>query len=138
MGKKVTSEEGGKETLIELIAKVLWRGYHDQVEVTIALLKKEDKNKLLRIFCKKGELQEWAQQKGINLKYIKLEVFPEDSGVDESGEGTPAEAMNLDLSELKKCDSLGKQSIIAGKIKRISKGEITGEVPADTCSCDEY
>ena len=58
MGEKVTSEEGGKETLVKLIAKVLWRGYHDQAEVAIALLKKEDKNKLLRIFGKKGELQE--------------------------------------------------------------------------------
>ena len=75
-GKKVASEEGGKETLIKLIAKVLWRGYHDQAEVAIALLKKEDKNKLLRIFGKKGELQEWAQKKGINLKYNKLDRCP--------------------------------------------------------------
>ena len=42
-GKKVTREEGGKKTLIEMIAKVLWRGYHDQAEVAIALLKNEDK-----------------------------------------------------------------------------------------------
>ena len=42
-GKKVTSEEGGKETLIKLIAKVLWRGYHNQAEVAIALLKKKIK-----------------------------------------------------------------------------------------------
>ena len=42
-GKKVTSKEGGKEALIEMIAKVLWRGYHDQAEVAISLLKKEDK-----------------------------------------------------------------------------------------------
>ena len=37
--------------------------------------------------------------------------------MDESEEGTPVEAMNLSLSELKKCDSLGKQSIIAGKLR---------------------
>ena len=36
--------------MIEMIAKVLWRGYHDQAEVAIALLKKEDKGKLLKIF----------------------------------------------------------------------------------------
>ena len=100
-----------------MIAKVLWRGYHDQAEIAIALLKKEDKGKLLKIFGKKCEIQEWSQKKGINLKYIKLEVFPEDSGGDESGEGTPVEAMNLDLSELKKWDALGKQSIIAGKLR---------------------
>ena len=41
------------------------------------------------------------EQKGIKLKYIKLEVFPEESRVDESGEGTPAEAMNLNFHELK-------------------------------------
>ena len=71
----------------------------------------------MKIFSKKGELQEWTQQKGIKLKYIKLEVFPEDSIVDESGEGTPAKAMNLNLHELKKCDTLGKQSIISGKLR---------------------
>ena len=42
-GKKVTSEEGGKETLVKLIAKVLWRGYYDQAKVAIALLKKKIK-----------------------------------------------------------------------------------------------
>ena len=93
------------------------RGYHDQAEVAIALLKKEDKNKLLRIFGKKGELQEWAQQKGINLKYNKLEVFPEDIEMADGGEGTPVEAMELSLGELKKSDALGKQSIIAGKLR---------------------
>ena len=28
-GGEVTIEEGGKETLVELIAKVMWRGYCD-------------------------------------------------------------------------------------------------------------
>ena len=115
-GKKLTSAEGGKETLVELKAKLLWRGYYDQAEVAIALLKKEDKNKLLRIFGKKGELQEWAQKKGINLTYNKLEIFHGDTEMVDEGEGTPAEAMQLTLGELKKRDALGKQSIIAGKL----------------------
>ena len=60
--------------------------------------KKEDEGKLLKIFGKKGELQEWTQQKGINLKYMKFELFPGDNGVDEGQEGMPAEAMKLSLS----------------------------------------
>ena len=92
-GKKVTSDEGGKETLIKLIVKVLWRGYHDQAEVAIALLKKEDKNKLLRIFGKKGEIQEWTQKKEINLKCNRLEIFHGETEMVDEGEGTPAEVM---------------------------------------------
>ena len=37
--------------------------------------------------------------------------------MDEGGEGTPTEAMKLSQSELKKSDALGKQSIIAGKLR---------------------
>ena len=38
--KKVNQEEGGKKMLVKMIAKVLWRGYHEQAELAIELLKK--------------------------------------------------------------------------------------------------
>ena len=84
-----------------MIAKVPWRGYHEQAAIAIELLKKEDKGKLIKIFGKKGELQEWTEQKGIKLKYIKIEIFPEENRVDEIGEGRTEEMMSLNLDELK-------------------------------------
>ena len=57
-----------------------------------------------------------SQKNGINLTYNKLEIFHGDTEMVDEGEGTPAEAMQLTLGELKKIDALGKQSIIAGKL----------------------
>ena len=54
--RKVNQGDGGKEQLVKLNAKVLWRGYHEQAAIVIELLKKEDKGKLLKIFGQKGEL----------------------------------------------------------------------------------
>ena len=64
----------------------------------------------MKIFGKKSELQEWTEQKGIKLSSTNIEVFLEENMVDESGEGTLAEVMNLNLDELKKCDSHGKKA----------------------------
>ena len=41
--KKVHQDEQVKETLIEEIAKVLWRVYHKQVAIAIELLKKGER-----------------------------------------------------------------------------------------------
>ena len=76
---------------------------------------------MLRIFGRKGELQDWAQKKGINLTYNKLEIFHGDTEMVEEGEGTPAEMMQLNLGELKRSDALGKQSIISGKLSEYLK-----------------
>ena len=78
-----------------MIAKVLWRVYHKQALLAIELLKKEDKDKMLKIFGQRGELQEWAEKKGIKLKYTKLEVFPEENELEGVKEETPAEAVGL-------------------------------------------
>ena len=106
MGKE---GEKGKEYLIEMIAKVLWRGYHELAAIVIELLKKEDKGKLLKIFGKKGELQEWTEKKGIKMRHTKIEVFLEENRMQEIGEETSAEVMSLKLDELRKCDSHEKR-----------------------------
>ena len=77
--KRGNQEEGGKEHLVKLIAKVLWRGYHEHATIVIELLKKEYKRHLLKLFGKKGELQEWTEKKGIKMRHTKIEVFLEEN-----------------------------------------------------------
>ena len=38
--KEVNQEKGGKEMLVKMIAKVLWRGYHEQAELANRTTKK--------------------------------------------------------------------------------------------------
>ena len=47
---KVPQGENVQETMIEAIAKVMWRVYHKQAVLVIELLKKESQDKLLRNF----------------------------------------------------------------------------------------
>ena len=61
--KKVNQEEGGKEHLIKLIAKVLWRGYHKHAAIAIELLKKEDTGNLLKIFEKRESFRSEMRRK---------------------------------------------------------------------------
>ena len=95
--RKVHQGERVKETLIEAISKVLWRVYNKQAAIAIELLKKESKDKLLRIFGQEGVLQEWAEKQGITLTYEQLEVFPEEFIQEDDEETTPAEKMGLKL-----------------------------------------
>ena len=48
--KKVNQDEGFRDQLVEMIAKLLWRAYHKHALTAIELLKKEDKDKILKIF----------------------------------------------------------------------------------------
>ena len=106
-----------QETLIEAIAKVMWRVYHKQVALVIELLKKENQDKLLRIFGQEGVLQEWAKKQGVILTFGQLEVFPEET-IQESGEKeTPAETMGLKLKELREGNEHGKKGIISEKLR---------------------
>ena len=64
--KEISQEEGGEEYLIKIIAKVLWRGYHEQAAIAIKLLKKEDKGKLLKIFGKRESFRNGRSRKEKN------------------------------------------------------------------------
>ena len=61
---KINQEECGKEYLVEMIAKVLWRGYHEQAAIAIELLKKEDEGKLLKLFGKRESFRNEQMRKG--------------------------------------------------------------------------
>ena len=115
--KKVPQGENVQETLIGAIAKVMWRVYHKQAALVIELLKKENQDKLLRVFGQEGVLQEWAKKQGITLTYGQLEVFPEEI-IQESGEKvTPAETMGLKLKELREGNDHEKKGIISEKLR---------------------
>ena len=48
------------------------------------------------------------------MSYTKIEVFPEENRMEESGDETPDKVMILKLDELRKCDSHGKKESLQG------------------------
>ena len=74
-----------------MIAKVMWRVYHEQAQTFIKCLKKEENDKIMRIFGQKGVFQDWAEKKGIKLEYKQLDVYPEKIEVEDGKGMTPAE-----------------------------------------------
>ena len=85
-----------------MIAKVMWRAFPKQAEITLELLKKEDRENLLRILTQQGELHEWAKRQGIKLEYAEIKIFQEDSIESDEVNDSPATLMGIHLHEVRK------------------------------------
>ena len=77
------------------------------------MIKKENKDALLRIFFQEELLQEWAEKQGIKLKYEHLDVYPDKTIQEGEDEATPAERMGLRLKELWEGNDNDKKGIIS-------------------------
>ena len=72
------SGKGFQFEVIGMIAKVMWRAFPKQAMIALELLKKEDRENLLRILTQQGELHKWAKKQGIKLEYEEIKILQEE------------------------------------------------------------
>ena len=112
--KKVHSGKGLQVEVIGMIAKVMWRAFPKQAMITLELLKKEDRENLLRILTQQGELHEWARKQGIKLEYEEIKILQEELIKSDEEADSPAAVMGIHLHEVRKGGSMRSKARLLG------------------------
>ena len=94
------SGKGLQVEVIGMIAKVMWRTFPKQATITLELLKKENRENLLRILTQQGELHEWAEKQGIKLEYEEIKILQEEPIESDEEADCPAAMMDIYLHGL--------------------------------------
>ena len=115
--KKVHSGKGLQVEVIELIAKVMWRAYPRQANITLELLKKESRENLFKIFTQEGALYEWSDKHGISLEHEVITLLQEERVDSDDEEDSTAAVMGICLHEVRKGSEHETKSKITGKLK---------------------
>ena len=100
--KKVHRGKGLQVEAIGMIAKVIWRAFPKQATITLELLKKENRENLLRILTHQGELHKWARKQGINLEYEEIKILQEEPIKSDGMVDSPAATMGIYFHEVRK------------------------------------
>ena len=111
------SGKGLQVEVIRMIAKVMWHAFPKQAEITLELLKKEDRENLLRILTQQGELHKWAKKQGIKLEYEEIKILQEEPIESDEENDIPATLMGIHLHEVRKGGEHKVKSKITGKLR---------------------
>ena len=73
--KKLHSGKGIQVQVNEFIAKVMWGAFPSQANIALELLKKENRENILKIFTQEEALYAWSDKQGISLEYEAITLL---------------------------------------------------------------